>query len=179
MQRVLAGVLQVRSNALGVCGICSGGPYDEDVESCIPIAKGGYEVALSQVRWTDTRFREVGEMRGVAAVTLESPHTAAERWSLWSGPEGPSHVILDYGIGAVFDVADGPVAHTLCEGTGHFVVEPLFEYTTDPWYLWHDDVLAFRGGRGDGAYDVWIGYDHSDRTVAIAIDLELLKTAKS
>lgn len=81
---------------------------------------------------------------------------------------------MAYGIGAIFDAADANVAGLMCEGVDSFVVEPLFEYRTDPWYLWHEGVVAFRGGRGDGAYDVWVGHDQSDRAIAIAIDLDLL-----
>jgi hypothetical protein len=170
MEKVAAGSLEVTSGAIAICGICTG-EWSPDSDPRVPVANGLYEIALSQLRWQNLQF---GEMRGVTAVTISAANDVVEQWVRWAGPGGRHQVLMEYGIGAVFDPTKSDIADILCSGTGSMTVEPLFEYTTDPWYMWHEGVVAFRGGHGDDMYDVWIGNDRTGHTVALVIDLALL-----
>ncbi len=82
---------------------------------------------------------------------------------------------VDHGIACIFDPISGDVAKRLAdEDEGLDILADLWEYEDTPWFMWHEDVLAFRCGRGDGRYDTWVGCGRGDELASVVLDLELL-----
>jgi hypothetical protein len=116
----------------------------------------------------------MSEGADVTAVRITINGNGVAHWERLRDPEGPVRLGVDFGIAGIFDVADAQVANDLAYEEGLDILAPLYEYRDTPWYMWHEGVLAFRCGRGDGNYDIWVGRDSSGRLASVVLDLELL-----
>lgn len=165
-----AGTLRVRSGILGMGDPATYGGGDPAVIPRLDVPLGDHRVSVALARWE----RKAGQTadRDVTAVVVDLAAGAVDHWEPWQADGVPVRLQVDGGIGAMFDFADVEACNTLWERLE--VLDPLYEYRDTPWFLWHRGVLAFRCGRGDGAYQTWLGTTSDGNLTKLVLDLELL-----
>jgi Protein of unknown function (DUF4241) len=171
LQRLDAGRLNIRSGRLAFANLGGGGCLDENMP-CVDVPNGAHPVDVSLYRyWGGVGARDGADVTAVRVTFVDAD---INRWDPLTDRDERVRLFVDFGMASILDAEDAATAHHLATDEGVDILECLYEYRDTPWFMWHRGVLAFRCGRGDGAYDIWLGTSKDGRLAAIVIDLELL-----
>ena len=174
LQRFDAGLLTLRSGCLAFANLGGQGCLGE-IMPRIDVPNGSYPVDVSLYRWRGSAD-PIYDGADVTAVRVTISDAQVAQWELLSDHGDRVRFMVDFGMASILDLDDAPTAHDLATDEGVDILQPLYEYLDTPWFMWHQNVLAFRCGRGDAAYDIWVGKDAQGSVAAVVLDLELLPT---
>jgi hypothetical protein len=172
LQRLDAGRLNIRSGLLAFANLGGGGCLDVGMPT-VEVPVGSYPVDVALCRWWRTGGVGPSDGAFVSALRVTLAEDEFSHWALLADRGDPVRVEVDFGVASLLDAEDAATAHHLATtDEGVNILEPLYEYRGTPWFMWYEDVLAFRCGGGDGAYDIWLGTGEDGRIAAIVLDLE-------
>ena len=173
LERVDAGWLTVRSGRIALGNLGAPDECSPDYVAKLDVPIGSRPIALSLYRWPPVDSPD-GSCADVAALSVGFSDQPIAEWTAWESQGDPVVVHVDFGLAALFDLADAGIANWIAEQDDQSILAPLWEYAGTPWFVWHDGVLAFRCGGGERGYGFWLGLDVNGQVAALVVDLWLL-----